>query len=144
MRSWYKSLSTKPDLVVLLQPTHPLRNPNDITSAIELIQNNSEADSLVTVIPMSDSFGKISSGVYLPEVPVQSDKSRGSKLFKVTGSFYIFRPTQTFMTTANLGNKILAYELAHPEFEVNIDYEHDFIYAEAIMKKYPEFLSMYD
>ena len=41
----------KPDLVVFLQATSPLRRPNDIQNAIELLQQ-SEADSLFSACPL--------------------------------------------------------------------------------------------
>lgn len=47
---WFKDNENyEPDLIVLLYPTSPLRKPESIDRAIELMQKNPEADSLRSV-----------------------------------------------------------------------------------------------
>jgi CMP-N-acetylneuraminic acid synthetase len=42
---------TAPDILVHLRPTHPRRNPADITAAVALLQSHPEWDSVRSVVP---------------------------------------------------------------------------------------------
>ena len=52
IQSVLKTSMFEPDLVVLLQPTSPLRTSLQIDEAIILINDNPKANSLISVIPM--------------------------------------------------------------------------------------------
>lgn len=49
-----------PDYIITLQPTSPLRTGKDIDNAIELISNDKNADSLVSVIKVPHNFNPYS------------------------------------------------------------------------------------
>lgn len=123
-----------PDLVVLLQPTHPLRMPADIERGIEMILDDPKADSLFSLIPADDLRGQIIDGRFMPEVPLPRNKLKEPRIFKNCGSFYIFRPERTFMTDRFFGEQIIPMVLERPEFEVDIDTASDLRLADCLLR----------
>jgi CMP-N-acetylneuraminic acid synthetase len=53
--SWFKSCAPAPDVVIVLQPTSPLRRASHIDSAIELIRT-SGAETVVSVVEVPHQF----------------------------------------------------------------------------------------
>jgi CMP-N-acetylneuraminic acid synthetase len=143
MRDWCQSLSSPPEMIALLQPTHPLRDPADLSRAIAEMQADPWADSLFTVIPMHDLIGEVRDGMFVPEVSLPRNRAVEVPRFKNTGSFYLLRPKKTLLTDAAFGRHIRAYHLPHPEWEVDIDYDHDLRYAEETFKKHATLLARY-
>lgn len=123
-----------PDMVVLLQPTHPLRQPLDIDRGITMMIDNTEADALFTLIPSDDLRGQIKNGEFVAEFPLPRNKSLEPEIFINCGSFYIFRPKSTFLSEKFFGNKICPLVLDRHEFEVDIDTAADLRLAECILK----------
>lgn len=137
LRHIHDVLTEKPDIVVLLQPTHPLRRPKDIQSALDLF-TESDADSLFTVVQADELRGTIEGGFFCSEVPLPRKKEKESKKFRNTGSFYFFRPERTFLTEAPFGNRILPYVLNRAEFEIDINQSHDLTVAECVLRTFTE------
>jgi CMP-N,N'-diacetyllegionaminic acid synthase len=50
----YKFLNEEFDIIVLLQPTSPLRTAKDLDNVIALLQQNTERDGVISVVPMDD------------------------------------------------------------------------------------------
>ncbi|MBO8161753.1 MAG: acylneuraminate cytidylyltransferase family protein [Thermosipho sp. (in: Bacteria)] len=129
-----------PDIVVLLQPTSPLRTSEDIDSAIELFLNIQDCLSLVSVtefdhppfwaIKIEDNllkplFGKEYFRMRRQELP---------KAYRPNGAIFISTPKvlrkyKTFYTP-----KTIAY-IMPPERSVDIDTEFDFLLAEFLINK---------
>lgn len=143
LRHWYEPLEEKPEIVVLLQPTHPMRDPEDLSRAVDQLRNDPEADSLFTVLRTAALTGVVRDGVFWPDVNLPRNVETESPRFRNTGSFYLFRPERSFLTAKPFGERIRAYELRRPEWEVDIDHEHDFDCAEAIFRKQVELLGKY-
>lgn len=125
----YKQIGNKtgeyPELVVLLQPTHPLRKPEQIERAITIMKNKTKFDCLFSVMATDDLRGQIKKNIFVPEFPLPRIKSKEPKLYKNTGSFYIFRPHRSFLTNAFFGNKIYPFVQEGTPFEIDIDYPYD-------------------
>lgn len=132
-----------PDLVVLLQPTHPLRMPGPIADAIKLMGQNEAFDCLFSVMPNDELRGRIVSDSFVPEFNLPRDKATEPKLFKNTGSFYIFRPEKSFLTKSFFGRKIFPFVLERSPFEIDIDYPSDMEIATCLLErnrgKFPHF-----
>lgn len=113
------------DLVVLLQPTHPLRFPKQLDEAIRAMQERPEFDCLFTVIPSEEMRGEIKNGEYHPEFPLPRQKDKEPKLYTNTGIFYIFRPERTIFGEKYFGEKIYPFVIDRNPFDIDIDYPSD-------------------
>jgi CMP-N,N'-diacetyllegionaminic acid synthase len=127
-----------PDIVVLLQPTHPLRKHGDIERGVAMMLDNLQADSLFTLIPNDDLRGQIRNGKFVPEFPLPRNKMIEPKMYTNCGSFYIFRPNRTFMSGRFFGENIIPLVMDKPEFEVDIDTVSDLRLAECLLRTYRE------
>lgn len=130
------------DAVCLLQPTTPLRRPEDIDGCIELLES-SNADSVVTVrrVPeeynpswvfWKDENGKMSlaTGEIVP-VPRRQDLVPA---FHRDGSIYVSR-CESLRTSGNLyGEDLRGYETSQTEY-VNIDTLDDWSAASVLMER---------
>jgi len=131
-------LSVNPEFIVLLQPTHPFRRPQDIDRGIDLMKGNLGADCLFTVIPAGELRGRIESGRFIPEFALPRDKSKEAKMYRNTGSFYIFRPERTLLRGKLFGDYILPFILERPEFEIDINEFRDLDLARFMLEMYRE------
>lgn len=133
----YGELVDIPDIIVLLQPTHPLRFPGEIEKAIHEFYL-SDAHCMFAVAKEDVLLGTIDGGRYVTEFPVPRDKESEPVRYRNTGNFYLFRPEKTFLTDKPFGTDFSAYELNSPEFEVDIDYPEQFVLAEHVLKAYSD------
>lgn len=128
----------RPDAIVVLQPTSPLRTKRHIDEGLELLFNT-KADSVVGVKPISEP----------PEWMYQlkdqeklekriegnaQNSQQAKKLFILNGAFYGFTPEsfQKFDTYL-FGGDIRGYVMSQ-EDSIDIDEEIDFLVAESILK----------
>ena len=128
-----------PDIIVILQPTSPLRTSQMIDKSIILLKNsnascvlgvkkitqhpyNSFSNKQKFLKPFKNNFQKYSQRQALPE------------LFYPTGSIYTFWRKTIEENNSYYGKKILPYILPE-ENSIDIDTPHDFFLAECIMKK---------
>jgi CMP-N-acetylneuraminic acid synthetase len=137
MQFHYTSMESMPDIVVLLQPTHPLRFPEELERSIQAFQA-SDCDCMFAVAEEDVLLGTISNGRYIPEFPMPRDKNREPVRYRNTGNFYLFRPERTFLAGLPFGRVFGAYPLASPELEVDIDYPEQFVLAERILRAYQD------
>jgi CMP-N,N'-diacetyllegionaminic acid synthase len=130
----------KPDIIVLLQPTSPVRTGKQIDEAIEHLQREG-ADSLVSVV-QSHSFlwqqfsatGFSSRGnslSYQPGVDVRR-RRQDMEQYEENGSIYVFTREHWERTHNRLGGKISLYEM--PEYcKIQVDTPFDLWIAEQIL-----------
>lgn len=127
------------DLVVLLQPTTPLRTVQDIDNAIEkFCQKN--YTSLITVAPMPHPIQyvrKIDDKGFLQKyVDYDNKKSRRQdfeKLYILNGAIYIMT-VENYKIYKSFDIKDTGYYLMSSENSADIDNPIDFDIAEAIIK----------
>lgn len=104
----------RPDLVVFLQATSPLRRPGDIDGAVETLIAKG-ADSLLSVarLPGPGFLWRESDGDIRPVNydPAQRPRSQdmAEKFYVENGSIYVFRPAVLETTGCRLGGKIAHY-----------------------------------
>jgi CMP-N-acetylneuraminic acid synthetase len=130
------------DAVCLLQPTNPLRRPEDIDGCIELLEST-QADAVVTVRRVPDEYnpswvfwkddkGKmsLSTGDIVPISRRQDLKPA----YHRDGSVYVSR-CDSLKSSGNLyGNDVRGYETLQTEY-VNIDTQDDWVVASALMEQ---------
>jgi YrbI family 3-deoxy-D-manno-octulosonate 8-phosphate phosphatase len=103
--------SYEPDLVVFLQATSPLRQPNDIQNAIELLQREG-ADSLFSACRLHGLVwrredNKLKSLSY--DYRSRKRRQESPEDIVENGSIYIFRPWVLRKFNNRLGGKIAVY-----------------------------------
>lgn len=128
------------DLVVLLQPTSPLRTGYDIAACIDLCRQ-SLAPSVVSIAPASESpfwmHTLDSAGNLIPLIPEYSKVNRRQDFppaYFVNGAVYVARPDwlrrhRTFVATDTKGY------IMPRERSIDIDDINDWKAAEAIITK---------
>ena len=130
-----------PELIVLLQPTHPLRLPNSIAQGIDQMHADQNADSLLTVVHNDELRGEICNGRFIPEYSMPRDKTLEPELYRNTGSFYIFRVAHTLALGKMFTDSMLPFKLERPEFEIDVDTLSDLILARCILNANREIFS---
>ena len=97
--NWFEETNREhPEMLVLLQPTCPLRNANDIDKAIHQFRKN-KAKSLISVHEMSELpyecvrvFDQTWSFLENPETRVTRRQDYKSKCYYINGAIYIVTP----------------------------------------------------
>ena len=135
-----KNRNIEPDIVVLLQPTSPLRTSQDIDNAIKLFMEH-DCDSVVSVCEVQHSpywSFKIENGYLKPIFGESYLKKRRQELPKAyipNGAIYITTPDILRKYRSFYCKKTLPY-IMPPEKSIDIDSELDFLLAELLMQKY--------
>ncbi len=134
-----ETLSEEYEFIVLLQPTSPVRIPQDISEMLRLIREK-EADACVTVQKIEEphpyKLKKVSAEGYVSsfldgktsEVPRQQLPS----VYALTGAVYIVKVEALKQTKSFFPKETVAYEIP---MSVNVDTEEDFIFLEAMYKR---------
>jgi CMP-N,N'-diacetyllegionaminic acid synthase len=127
------------DILVLLQPTSPIRTGNNIDEALDLLNSNPNADAVISVVAIEDTHPArmyyVKGTELLPLHPESETKRRQDldSVYYRNGCIYAIRvdalkKVKTFMPP----NK-LAYVMPS-KWLANIDDERDFILTEALVK----------
>lgn len=129
-----------PDLIVLLQPTSPLREVDDIDEALEKFVN-SHAESLVSVCKSDQSpywFKKINDNGFitdlLPQPSTYIRRQDTPDLYILNGAIYILDTKSFLSSKIILGEKALPYIMPY-ERSVDIDNMLDLEFAEFLLKR---------
>ena len=138
----YSKLSSR-SIIVLLQPTSPLRKASDITKSLELF-SNSNSDLLISVTKGDKSVlksGFIENGNFKPVSSIEycfQNRQLLPEIFKPNGAIYIFKAgwfqkNQSFETPS-----IIAYKM-DPEKSHDVDTKSDLEKIEKILLKEEKF-----
>jgi CMP-N,N'-diacetyllegionaminic acid synthase len=124
------------DYIVFLQCTSPIREPQDIQKAIQLLLQE-EADSLLSVVHdhsflWKEEYGQGVSVNY--DYMARPRRQNMSLQYRENGSIYIVKPEILRKYNNRLGGKIALYQMAD-DSAVDIDTEHDLLIAETILKR---------
>ncbi len=127
-----------PDIIILLQPTSPLRTPEDIDTAIKIFLNTA-GDSLISITEYDHTpywAFRIEKGFLKREFTKESHTRSQDlpKLYRPNGSIFItrvstFRNIRSFYATHSIPY------IMPPERSIDIDDEFDFSIAEFFLKK---------
>ncbi|QHL89045.1 hypothetical protein GU926_17070 [Nibribacter ruber] len=128
-----KKINKEFDYLVLLQPTSPVRKPEDISNMLQILNKNPQASSIVSVSKLIEphpyKLKKISKKGYLTsfikgtssEIPRQAMSSA----YKLNGAIYIIRIKNMLESGKIIDNQSLPYIM---EEGVNIDTSADLEY----------------
>lgn len=132
----------KPELIVILEPTFPLRTSEEIDSAIKLILSDEEADSLRGVIePFQNPYKMwtlkdkyLTSLIKEGESAYEKPRQMLNKVYWQNGHIYISK-YKTLMEKGNIhGDKILPFILDSDKF-IDVDTEEDLKLLTNYLKK---------
>lgn len=127
-----------PELVVFLQCTSPIRNPEDIDQAIETLLQEG-ADSLLSAHPTRLFVWEEREGSLRSLTFDYSDRRREQDMprhYRENGSIFVFRPWVLRELNNRLGGKIVVYEMDYwASFDINE--EEDFQLCEWLLTQGP-------
>ncbi len=131
----------QPDIVVLLQPTSPLRQAEQIDEAVQKLVN-SDADSVVSVVEVPHQFNPVSllrleSGSLIPYLngPQISRRQEKPILYARNGPAILAVRRKILVEQKSLyGNRTLPFVMPL-EFSVDIDGPSDLAFAEWILRQ---------
>ena len=134
-------ISPKPDIIVLLQATSPIRPKNAVQNAIEKFIKNG-CESLLSISPTHRFFWRIKDNKTIAEYnylnrPRRQDMKTEDIRYVENGSLYIFSRDNFEKTGNRLGGKI-GHIIFDEEYSGEIDSEIDFIMLEKIYQKLKE------
>lgn len=131
----------QPDLIVLLQPTSPLRTAEHINDCIRLLEEN-KGDSIVSVSePLEhpadmvywDEAGKMCflSDLFFQEKKIQ--RQQYPPFLFLNGAVYAFLHQSFIEKKSRFGGKTLPYVMRQVD-SIDIDSEDDFLIAETLLQ----------
>lgn len=129
----------KPEVIVLLQPTSPLRTSQDIDIAIEMFLS-SKVKSLISVTEYDHSpywAFNIEKDLLKPEFGKKHFKrsQEMKKLYRPNGAIFIIN-TKTFLKYKSFYTDKITPFILPRERSIDIDDEFDFIIAEFLLKRF--------
>jgi len=136
-----ENMSYKPDYIILLQPTSPLRAEKHIDEAINMLIN-SDVDSIVSVVEVPHNFNpysimKLEDSYLKPflEYDENMNLRQMKPKFYARNGAAIYAFTCNCLTTKNsiYGDKILPYFMRKEE-SIDIDDEFDLKIAEFVLE----------
>ena len=134
--NWMKKRSIRPEIIVVLQPTSPLRDSKDIDNAIDLFKK-SKCHSVVSVVEVPIFWGFVLKGNYIkPIFSKKYLKTRSQNLpktFLPNGAIFISTPENIRKYKSFYTNKTMPY-IMPKEKSVDIDTIEDFRIAEKLIK----------
>jgi CMP-N,N'-diacetyllegionaminic acid synthase len=131
-----------PEIIVLLEPTAPLRRAEHIDEGIKKILDT-DADSVISVCPLKKNpYGiKIVEGDrafnFIESDKIYTRRQDLPKLYRFNAALYISKHHVIMKENRILGDDVRAIFMA-PEESVNIDLPMDFMLAEVLLRQREE------
>ena len=138
--TYFANENKSPDLIILLQPTSPLRETYDIDDALETFIK-SDAESLISVCKTEQSpywFKKFNNegfiSDFIPQPSTYIRRQDTPDLYILNGAIYILNTKSFLSSKIILGDKSLPY-IMPKERSVDIDTMLDIDFAEFLLKR---------
>jgi CMP-N,N'-diacetyllegionaminic acid synthase len=131
------------DIFVLLQPTTPLRSPQDIDSTIQLLIDNAEYNCAITVKPVGSShpnylYKKTDSisemAPFIDNSLAESRRQEFADIYVRNGAVYAVRVPYMLENSKLIDDIVLAHQMSE-ETSVNIDDEFELYLAQQIYNR---------
>lgn len=113
------------NILVLLQPTSPLRSDSIIDKSIKLLSKDKKSTSIISVIKESLFFGTIIKNKYWKPHFNSTTRTQDIKIYSPSGSIFAYKIKKSIMTKKELGNYPLAV-IEDEKFLLNIDTSEDY------------------
>ena len=131
-------LSNKPDIIILLQPTSPLRPDRSLDKALNIFLKTN-CDSLLSISPTHRFFWNLSNNIIKPEYdyknrPRRQDIKKNDIRYVENGSLYIFSYDHFMKKKNRLGGRI-AHIVFKEKYSYEIDTQTDFLFIENLMNR---------
>tara|TARA_B100002052_G_C15885205_1_gene601212 strand:+ start:785 stop:1480 length:696 start_codon:yes stop_codon:yes gene_type:complete len=134
--------STRYDAVMMLQPTTPFRDVNDINNSIKILAKNKDADSVISVTNVEGNHPArmkyIENNILIDPLFCEKKENQNrqelKEMFIRNGAIYLAR-RKVLLNRSFKGKKSLALIMSK-NASVNIDTKDDFEFAEYIYNKY--------
>lgn len=131
----------RPDAVMLLQATSPVRFPGTLDRAIEQFVS-SGVDSLVGVVPQTPFLWRMEAeseegprAYYdVDSRPRRQELSERDMFYRETGSLYVSKTEMYLQRNNRLGGDMGLFVMDERE-GIDIDHEHDFVAAEVLLTR---------
>ena len=132
------NIDNAPDIIILLQPTSPLRPHNSLDSIINKFIDG-QYDSLLSLSPSNNFFWNIKNNQIKAEYDYLNRKRRqditsNEKKYFENGSIYIFTREHFELINNRLGGKI-GYVIFPEEYGYEIDVPKDLIILEQLSRE---------
>jgi len=137
--NWFKQRNEHYDLLIQLQPTSPLREPEDIDKAVELLfAKNAKAIITVTEAQCSPSWvNTLPEDGSMKNFLLSEDRNKNSqqfsKFYRLNGAVYLGYCDYILEQKSFHGEASFAYIMPKMR-SVDIDDEFDFMFAEFLME----------
>jgi CMP-N-acetylneuraminic acid synthetase len=139
--NYLRKRSLKPDIIVLLQPTAPLRKAAFLDEAIEiLLKNKRRADAIVSLCKIDEphpyKLKVIRNGFVQPFMKGAHGfmpRQLLPQVYRLNGAFYIVKTAVCLEKKTLLPERTLPYFMEE-RFSVNIDTPRDLVLAEYFLK----------
>lgn len=132
---YYEQLSCNVELMVLLQPTSPLREKNLIFNGIETMRRSNQSDRIMEVNKLQLFSGKVTNSIWKGNYPEEMRSQDLPITYIPSGRLYIYRCTSTIEKNLPEGLETKVIE-GNYETNINIDYESDFDKLDFVYSKY--------
>lgn len=126
------------DLVILLQPTSPLRTPIDLENIIKMFEKDKSIDGVISVVPFDDyhparTYNLINDNIMIPFLKEGENKRRQDlkPVYYRNGCFYAVRINAFLKERSFMVENKKAYVM-DANWLVNIDSYRDFKIAEVL------------
>ena len=137
---YYSALGSEFDWVVIIQPSSPLREGIDIDATIQLLKDNDDGDSAVSVVKLPHmihphKLKKMNGAILEPWLVDEGQKTSAHELpniFVRNGAVYVFKITN-LLKGITYGDNSLGY-LMPAETSVDINDMIDFKFAQYLYK----------
>lgn len=122
------------DVMVLLEPTSPLRRPETVSACIRRLID-ADASSLMTVHEITANLGRVRGGIFRPLVPEAPRRRQEREPFYAeVGVAYVCRVAYLRATGSLLADDWLA-EVVSAREAIDINEPEDFTIAEALFQE---------
>ena len=135
-----KNIQDEPEIILLLQPTAPIRNSRQVSEALDLLMNNKKADAIVSVVPLDEPHPLKTKTIeddwlrpYFRGADSQVPRQLLSKAYKLNGAIYAVRREALLEERSFLPKKTIPYVMP-VETGINIDSFFDLIILKSLIK----------
>lgn len=145
-----KNLKDKPDIILLLQPTAPLRNKKQVSEALNILINNKKANGVVSVVSLNEPHPLKTKIIknnllkpYLKRSDSQVPRQLLPKIYKLNGAIYAIRMNSLLKEKTFLPKKTIPFIMPE-ETGINIDSPFDLVVLRSLIKaKVPNIFSYF-
>lgn len=135
-----KNIKDEPEIILLLQPTAPVRSSKQASEALNLLINDEDADAVVSVVSLNEPHPLKTKTIedgrlkpYFPGADSQVPRQLLSKAYKLNGAIYAVKRNALLKEKSFLPKETIPYVMP-AETGINIDSPFDLIILKSLVK----------